>query len=328
MKTIALTGAFGNTGQYIIFEMLRSNINVIALDIMTELTEKILNSILKSTKKYSANFTYHWFDLTDGDTIDKTIKDIKFDAFIHLAFIIPPFSELKPELAKKINIDGTFKLIDTISEYHKNIKFLFTSSVATFGYHDVDHPEIKVDDKLSAINIYSEHKIAVEKKVRSSELDWRILKFSAVMNPRSLKQADESIEHAKKIRPDSKIEPVHVADLALAVKNALLFDDTKHQTYIIAGGKDNQVKYRDYIMRSMSSAIPNIKHDDIPWHRFKPQEYYLHWYDTEASQEKLKFQSRNIADYVKEQRKRIPIIQRILAPLFKKRVIEETFLLK
>lgn len=49
----------------------------------------------------------------------------------------------------------------------------------------------------------------------------------------------ESREHAKKIRPGSKIEPVHVQDLAIAVKNALLFQNTFKEIYIIAGGKSS-----------------------------------------------------------------------------------------
>lgn len=76
------------------------------------------------------------------------------------------------------------------------------------------------------------------------------------------------------------------------------------------------------------SVLPNIGHRDIPWHEFKPKKYYLHWYDTTNSQEKLQYQKRSIDDYVKEQRKRIPFLYRILAPILKKKVIKETFILE
>jgi nucleoside-diphosphate-sugar epimerase len=250
----------------------------------------------------------------------------RIDAVVHVAFIIPPFSELNPKLATAVNVDGTNNLVEVIEKRESKARLLFTSSVATFGYSEFDAPEVTVDTPVSAINHYAQNKIDAENIVKLSKLKWTIFKLSAVMIP-DAEITEESKEYSKSIHPKSRIEPVHVQDIATAVFNALSTNETIFGEYIIAGGKNNQTTYGEYITQTLNCFVP-LKYDDIPWDKFDPEKYYLHIYDTKHSQDALHYQTRSIEQYLKEFKKNVPLWQRIFAIFMKKRVINETFHLK
>lgn len=323
MRKVLLTGIFGNTGQYICRTLLENNIKVVGFDIKTLQNEKNASDFNSALLSSGAKLSYYWGDLRDKASIKTIFEEHSIDVVIHIAFIIPPFSELNPELARKVNISGSKNLIEVVEEMSPDTRFIFSSSVATYGYHHHNDGVVNLDDDLSPINNYAEHKIEVEKLVKSSILKWTILKFSAVMNPKAT-ISDEAKIYAKSIAPESKIEPVHVEDLAIAVKNAVINDATIGKTYIIAGGEQNQTTYGEYITNTLNCFVP-LKYDDIPWGDFQPEPYYLHWYDTKYSEEILEFQNKSIDDYLIEFKKNVPPLQRFLAKFAKKKVIKETF---
>ena len=331
MDHVLLIGAFANTGRYICEYLLMQGINVSGFDLKNERNIELLEKLNK--KVFKGKYTNFWGDLTDINSIEsvfdvlhnKSIK-VRLDAVVHVAFIIPPYSELNHELATAVNVHGTNNLVKVIEKREPKARLLFTSSVATFGYSEFDAPEVTVDAPLSAINHYAKNKIDAEKIVKSSILKWTIFKLSAVMIPDAV-ITDESKEYSKSIHPKSRIEPVHVQDIATAIHNALSTDVTIFGEYIIAGGKDNQTTYGEYISQTLNCFVP-LKYDDIPWDKFDPGQYYLHIYDTKHSQDVLNYQKRSIEQYLHEFKKTVPLWQRIFAFFMKKKVIKNTFHLK
>ena len=144
------------------------------------------------------------------------------------------------------------------------------------------------------------------------------------MNP-TFRPTKESLKYSRRVPLVTKVEPVHVKDLAIAVCNTLIHPKVSRKTFIIAGGEKNRTIYRDYIFRSMNAFLGNVKEEQIPWDRFSEDPYYLHWYDTTESEQILKFQNRTIEDYLKDMQDSIPFWQRIILPFSRKAALKILF---
>lgn len=326
VSSILVTGAFGNMGPYIIHELLTRGHNVIAADIKNSATSSVSQRVKKRSQHLPGVLTLKWIDLRQETTLEPLFIENRLSGIIHLAFIIPPFSELTPDLAKEVNVEGTQRMIKFTTQYAEKASFLFGSSVATFGTVNSSNPPLSLSNtQPTPTNNYTSHKITCEDLVKQSALNWRILRFSVVMNP-TFRPSKESLKYSRRVPLETKVEPVHVKDLAIAVCNALNNPTASRRTFIIAGGEKNRTTYRDYIFRSMNAYLGNIKEDQIPWQKFSEDPYYLHWYDTTESEKLLKFQKRTIEDYLKDMRESIPFWQRIMLPISKKTALKILFL--
>jgi nucleoside-diphosphate-sugar epimerase len=259
-------------------------------------------------------------------TLESLFIENRLSGVIHLAFIIPPFSELTPDLAREVNVEGTQRIIKFTEQYAKEASFLFGSSVATFGTVNPSVPPLSLNkNQPIPTNNYTAHKIICEVMAKQSDLNWRILRFSVVMNP-TFRPSKESLKYSRRVPLETKVEPVHVKDLAVAVCNALNNPNASKRTFIISGGEKNRTTYRDYVFRSMNAYLGNIEEDQIPWEKFSEDPYYLHWYDTTESEKLLKFQKRTIEDYLKDMKESIPFWQRIMLPISRKTALKILFL--
>ncbi|MHA2296996.1 MAG: NAD-dependent epimerase/dehydratase family protein [Candidatus Hodarchaeales archaeon] len=325
MTKILITGAFGNAGRYVTLELLAKGYEVLATDIKNKNTKKIAKFVKKKADNFPGKLLICWVDLREENTIKQLFMEHDLSGIIHLAFIIPPFSELYPEMAREVNIEGTRRMVKLAEQHSCGAPFVFGSSVATFG--KINHLEspISVNSNPSIpTNNYTTHKITCEKMIKESSLDWRILRFSVVMNP-TFRPSRESLDYSRKVPLVTKVEPVHVKDLAIAVHNALIRSDASKGTFIIAGGKMNRITYREYIHRSLNAMIGNIKEEQIPWDKFTEEPYYLHWYDTTESQEILTFQSRTIDNYLQDMKESLPLWQKLVLPFSRRMTLKVLF---
>ena len=95
MKAL-LTGAFGNIGESTLLALFEKNYDIRCFDLKIGRNEEIQK---KLTKK--GQFETIWGDILNQTIVETTVEDI--DCIIHLAGIIPPLSETKPDLAKSVN---------------------------------------------------------------------------------------------------------------------------------------------------------------------------------------------------------------------------------
>ena len=70
-------------------------------------------------------------DLNNESDLLSGISDV--DSVVHLAAILPPLANENEELAKKVNVDGTKKIVEVIQEHNSSIHFIFSSSVSIYG---------------------------------------------------------------------------------------------------------------------------------------------------------------------------------------------------
>ena len=123
----------------------------------------------------------------------------------------------------------------------------------------------------------------------------------------------------------TRVEPVHVRDLAVAVRNMIEDDRASRKIFIGSGGENCRMLFKDFLIKSLQGAISNLREEHIPWDRFQGRPYYLDWYDTRESQAILQFQTRDVDDYVRDLRASLPGWQRFLAALFRPFAVRAIF---
>lgn len=308
---VLLTGAFGNIGESTLLALLEKGHSVRCFDLKNESNGKMV----KRLRKFGA-FEVIWGDILDSESLRKAAEGI--EAIIHLAGIIPPLSEKKPDLARSVNIDGTRNIIQAAEGINHKPKLIFASSVSIYGPTMHREPPLTSKDPINPTDVYTQTKAKCEELVHSSSLPWTILRFAAAPPI----EINGDIEMIFEMPLDQRIEFVHTRDVGEACANAVAADAIG-KTLLIGGGKRAQMLQRDFISRILETmgldlpperAFRQPKSDD-EW-------FYTDWLDTDESQRLLQFQNHNFEDYLEEVKKAIGF-KRHLAKLFSKQAMKQ-----
>lgn len=98
MPMTLVTGAGGLVGRAVIDRLTALGTTAVATDLDT--------SANRTTAKGWTGHTVRWADLTDPDAVRAMVDDIKPDAVIHPAAVIPPLCYAKPSLARRSGSTG------------------------------------------------------------------------------------------------------------------------------------------------------------------------------------------------------------------------------
>lgn len=301
-----MTGAFGNIGESTLLALFNKEYKIRCFDLQTDANVKTCKRLRKR-----GYFETVWGDILDRSLIESTVSDV--DYIIHLAGIIPPLSENKPELARAVNIEGTRNIITTAESSVTSPKFIFAGSVSTFGPTMHLNPPRTAEDPLVATDVYTETKIECEKIVKESSLSWTILRFAAAPPMNLGSNIDPMIFE---IPLDQRIEFVHSRDVGLACANALEANSVG-KTLLIGGGKSAQMLQREFVSKIMKSmGIGMLPESAFRVAKNKDEYYYTDWLDTEKSQQLLQYQTRTFEDYIEELKAQLGV-KRYVAKLFK-----------
>ncbi|MHA2077950.1 MAG: NAD-dependent epimerase/dehydratase family protein [Candidatus Thorarchaeota archaeon] len=288
---VLLTGAFGNIGESTLIALLERDYSVTCLDLDT----KDNRETWRKYKKQSELATI-WGDIQDKEILKDAVDGM--DCIIHLAGIIPPKSEENPELAKSVNIGGTMNVISAAEDQSLKPLLLFASSVSVFGPKMHLPPPRRADEPISATDVYTGTKVSCEQAIKSSSLQWAILRLAA--SPPIEVDTNSAASLMFESPPNQRVEFVHHRDVGVAFANAVSAD-VAGKVLLIGGGKDSQLLAKEFyggFMKAMGL-------DPLPDNAFKnpqtPEDYYYtDWLDTEESQRLLQYQSRTYGDYLKE----------------------------
>lgn len=124
-ECIALvTGAGGEMGQLLIPALRAQGIDVVALDLV-ELPESIREQCVETTEA----------SILDGDVLDDLFRRHAPAYVFHLAAVLSRKAEADPDLAHRVNVDGTYNLFKLCrqSGVETAVRFLFPSSIAVYG---------------------------------------------------------------------------------------------------------------------------------------------------------------------------------------------------
>lgn len=125
-----ITGAVGEIGQALIHRLVEEGASrLITLD-LKPLSGPPLEAV-----------THVQGDILDSGLLSRLITEYEFETVYHLAAILSTRAEFSPEMAHRINVDGTLNLLqlaaDQTAQRGKPVRFIFPSSIAAYGLPDL-----------------------------------------------------------------------------------------------------------------------------------------------------------------------------------------------
>lgn len=313
---VLVTGGAGRLGITVCRTFLEHGFQVRVFDLATPYTRR-------TVKELTGKVEIRWGDITQPDAVRQAMNGV--DAVVHMAAVLPPVADLKPELAAAVNVGGTRTIVEMLKEGGGHLPFVFTSSAAVFGPSPEATEPISVETRQpQPKGTYGETKLQAEELIRKAGIDFVILRLTVTMY---LIFRVSDMERMLTIPPDNRIEFCHPDDTALAILNAVRnFGSVKGNILVISGGPGQRMAYRDMlsaILRVLGLPMP-------PDRKFTLKPYYLDWYDTEKSQALLQYQRKTfghyLEDYASELRRRfsplfLPFMRYFAGPIFGKLIV-------
>ena len=146
---ILVTGGAGYIGSVLVNKLIEAGHQVNVLD---DLSNGFQENIDKN-----ANFING--SILDDNKLNKALDGV--EVVMHLAAKIRvEEGQSKPDLYKKVNIEGTLNLLKMCSEKKIN-KFVFASTAAVYG--DPEDFPVNEKSKVAPVNVYGETKLEIDK---------------------------------------------------------------------------------------------------------------------------------------------------------------------
>lgn len=298
---ILVTGGLGGIGSVVSKGLVEKGYDVVVFDLKNKKNENVAKN---------QGFKTIWGDMRNFDELKDAVKNI--DVVIHMAFVLQPKSEQDIVYSRAVNVGGTENLIKAINDENPDIKMIFISSTTIYGITKDETPPIKLDHPIKPVVEYSKHKVECEKIVKKLIKNYVILRFSEVGH---FQIGGTDFEYMYRLPVDQRTEFLHAEDAATAVINSIsLFDKIKGETFIISGGKQNQVILYDRITVTCKKAYGL---NPPPKSKFSKKPYPFDWYDSTRSQEILSYQSKSVYDYAEDIKNNLvynPRLIRFFAP--------------
>jgi nucleoside-diphosphate-sugar epimerase len=280
---VLLTGAFGNIGSSTVQELLRQGHSVSCFDQHNRQTEKKARLIEDRVQVI-------WGDLRNSADVAGAVQNQ--DVIVHLGYVIPPAIEDDPEMAQRVNMDGTRYVLEAALQQAQPPKVLFASSLDVFGFTQNQPPPRKVTDPVQVTDDYTKHKLYCEARVRNSGLTWSIYRFADV--PPLAPRRPHPIMY--RIPLNTRFEMLHTYDAGLAIVNGIVCDDIWGKVLLIGGGSTCQVFYRDYLGRMLDAMGIGM----LPEAAFGHDPYCTDWLDTAESERLLHYQRHSFDEIIQD----------------------------
>lgn len=311
-RNVLLTGAVGTVGYEALQQLVaKEKYEVTVFDVETSKAKELLTPFQEKV-----NICYG--DIRNKEEVKKAVQGQ--DVIIHLAAIIPPLADEKPELARAVNTGGTQNILETMDA---DTFLLYASSVSVYGDR-VENPMISVSDSLqpSIGDYYAETKVSSEKKIRESGKKWSIFRLSAIMGYGNHKVSG----HMFHMPLETSLEITTPEDTARAFVNALEHEEELLlQTFNLGGGAQNRTTYKDFLQRSFDAF--GLGELDFPEKSFAEKNFHCGYYaDGDILEEILHFRKDTLCSYFEKVRERVSALKRFFANALKG--IVKNFLLR
>ena len=229
-------------------------------------------------------------DITSASDVAVAVEGV--ETMIHLAAILPPFSEHNPVLTNHVNVEGTRVLLDGVARLSPTARVVFSSSVSVYGRPSQPGRIVSADDPMTPDDHYAHSKAESERLVWESDLDWIALRISGVSVPIFQEPPTEW-----PFRPDQQIEFVHRDDAVSALIAAANPSVATGRAHIISGGPSWRMTGARYV-----EDFFRLVEVDPQEAVYQPGPGHFAWYDSTDSQKQLAYQNTAYSDYLDQMR--------------------------
>jgi nucleoside-diphosphate-sugar epimerase len=304
---VLLTGALGNVGEYTLKALLAEGHEVVAFDLLTP-------DARRRAARLDSSIKVVWGNITDPSSFRAALEGV--EAVIHLAGMVPPNVDRNVALSTRVNVGGTKNLIELMEASPTAKRLIFASSVGVFGDVQNREPPLRAETPVSPTDEYGRQKVASENAIRSSRLQWTILRLGAAVPTRVLGSHYDP-RAGFEISADARIEFIHPADAGLAFARAAACTEAVGKILYVGGGKRCQM----IALPFYNTLMDPIGIGPVPVEAFvkaNHPRFTGDWLDTDESQRLLRYQSRGM-DELKEDLKNglgalVPLV-RLLRPI-------------
>jgi nucleoside-diphosphate-sugar epimerase len=311
-ETVLVAGAFGLVGPETVRRFATDGWHVVA------------TAHRNANEGFPAEVETQWADLTDPVQVDRLVSKVSPAAIVHLAAVIPPLVYRDAILARRVNVEATAALVRAAEAQPNPPRFMHASSAAVYGGRNPHrHSErLTVDTPPRPTELYGGLKLEAEQLVRSSSLDWVVLRLGGVLSvdPSAMPFNSDVVYFSTAQPTDIRVHCIDTRDVATAFAAAAR-EDVVGEVLLIAGDDSHLLRLGEIgpamaaaqgLVGLMPEGRPgNPDADDEDW-------YINDWMDVNRAQQLLKFQHHSWPDMLAEVRaqsglKRYPM--RLAAPL-------------
>ena len=305
-KKILLTGASGTVGYEVLKQLcnIKNKYEVTVFDIKSSKT-------IKKFKPFKEKINLVYGNITNDADLNKVCFDK--DVVIHLAAIIPPLADEKPELSYQVNALGTENLIKLLELHSPDAFFLYSSSISIYGDR-LYNPMITIHDKLnpSEGDAYAKTKILAENTIQNCKLDWSIFRLTAIMGGHKISK----LMFHQPLK--TSLEIASPEDTARAFINAI--DKQKQlskKIFNLGGGENCRIIYDDFLSRSFK--LLGLGQLDFPPKTFAEKNFHCGYYkDGDLLNDILNFRKDTLESYFEIEESKVSLLKKKIISIFKK----------
>lgn len=246
MTNILLVGALGNIGFEVLKQLCKKrDLNITILDIDSKKNRRKI-------RQFKNKINVIFGSIYNLNIVKQALKNQ--DIIIHLAAIIPPFTDRNAKLSYNVNYVGTKNIVHTIKENNHGF-LLFASSIAIYGDR-LENPYIQITDKLNPQNdYYAKLKIMCEEEITNSGIDYSIFRLTAIMGMPTI---DPLMFH---MPLNTKMEIASSTDTARAFVNAIYhINELNKKIFNLSGGTQCRTTYQDFLKNMFNIYGFNFKY--------------------------------------------------------------------
>jgi len=305
-KKILLTGASGTVGQEVLKQLCaeKDKYEITVFDVKSTKSIKIFKPFKNEIEIIYGNIC------NENDLIN--ISSHK-DVIIHLAAIIPPLADEKPELSYQVNALGTENLIRSLELHSPNAFFLYSSSISVYGDR-LHHPLITIDDMVnpSEGDEYAKTKIIAENTIQNCKLDWSIFRLTAIMGGHKISK----LMFHQPLK--TSLEIATPKDTARAFINAIVKQEQiSKKIFNLGGGKNCRIIYDAFLARSFE--FYGLGKLDFPPKTFAEKNFHCGYYeDGDVLNDILNFRNDSLDSYFENEKSKVSVFQKLIISILKK----------
>jgi nucleoside-diphosphate-sugar epimerase len=287
-EKVLVTGGFGLVGSQTVRRLAADGHYVVATDLGNPAQRKAAESLPAGTEA-------QWADLTDPGEVDRLVTETAPTVIVHLAAVLPPSIYRHAELARRVNVDATVALLRAAESSPHPVRFVHASSNAVHGARNPHrhHELVRADSPLHPSDLYSAHKVEAEQHVRSSGLEWVVLRLAGVMSvePDAMPFSVDALFFESALPIDGRIHTVDVRDVAVAFAAATTAD-VAGEILMIAGDESHLLRQGD-VGKALAATrgLVNVLPGGRPGDPDSDEDWFVtDWMDTTRAQQALQFQ--------------------------------------